>query len=162
MLNKTRHKTNDVYDTMQHSLASLLTNRGHSLAAAVVAMSRYRCDRVDNLDGGQYETTLEVPAEADDTARGELLDDLDQGCRDMIGHDYHAGLRIRVLPPPANPDWAAQRIEELRAHRARSPRPEGQAATDDSNAELLPTQRRRNSPPGSDDRGSPAHGARLR
>jgi len=39
---------------------------------------------------------------------------------------------------------------------------EGQAATDDSNAKLLPTQRRRTSPPGSDDRGSPAHGAKLR
>ncbi len=73
MPNKTRHQTDDLYDTTQHSLASLLLNRGHSLAAAVVAMARYRCDQVDNLAGGQYEITLEVPAEAYDIARGELL-----------------------------------------------------------------------------------------
>lgn len=129
MLNKTRHQTDAVYDTTQHSLASLLMNRRHNLTAAVVAMSRIRCDRVDNLDGGQYEITLEVPTEAYDITRGELLDCLDQGCQDIIGQEHYVGLRIRVLPPPANPDWAAQLIDDLRARRVRPARPAAPAAT---------------------------------
>ena len=96
--------------------------RGERRAAGVVALSRYRSDRVDNFDGGQYEVTLEVSAEAYDQARGELRSCLDAACEDIIGHGNYAGLQIRVLAPPEDPDWAAKLIDVLRLRRVPSER----------------------------------------
>jgi hypothetical protein len=122
MSNPTAPTTNNIYDTTHHSLASLLMARGERLAAGVVALSRYRSDRVDNFDGGQYEVTLEVLAEAYDQARGELRSCLDQACEDIIGHGHYAGLQIRVLAPHEDPDWAAKLIDVLRLRRVPSER----------------------------------------
>lgn len=53
----------DPFEADRHAIARLLQARGEAHAAAIVALSVYRPDHVDNWDGGQYEATLEVPPE---------------------------------------------------------------------------------------------------
>lgn len=110
------------YDPSHHSVASLRTARGEHLAAGIVALSRYRSGLVDNFDGGQYEVTLEVPAEAYDQACGALRSCLDAACNDVTGHGHHAGLQLLVLPPSHDPDWAAKLLDVLRLRRVPSER----------------------------------------
>lgn len=117
-----RSSVEDAYDAAHHSLAALLMARGETFAAGVVALSRYRSYCVDNLDGGQYEVALEVPAEAYDQARGELLECLRAACEDVVGAGNYAGLTIRVLAPPPDSDWATKLIDVLRLRRVPSER----------------------------------------
>lgn len=46
----------------RRTIAELLLARGLKKAAAIVAMSGYRSDCVDNWNGGQYEVVQSVPA----------------------------------------------------------------------------------------------------
>ena len=80
MHNDSSFSAEHTYDSAHHSLAALLMARGETFAAGVVAISRYRSYCIDNLDGGQYEVTLEVPAEAYDQARGDLMACLRAAC----------------------------------------------------------------------------------
>ncbi|CPZ54761.1 Uncharacterised protein [Mycobacteroides abscessus] len=49
----------DQYEADRCAIAKLLDARGHAEAAAIVAVSVYRPDLVDNWNGGQYEAVLE-------------------------------------------------------------------------------------------------------
>ena len=124
MRNKPPSGVEDAYDPARHSLAALLLARGETFAAGVVALSRFRSYCVDNLDGGQYEVTLEVPAEAYDQARGELVGCLRAACEDVVGAGSYAGLVIRVLAPPPDPEWASKLVVVLRLRRVPSERAE--------------------------------------
>jgi hypothetical protein len=105
-----------------HALAKLLLARDERLAAAVVAMSDYRSDCVDNWDGGQYEVTLAVPAEAYDQVCDELYKPIDKACEAVVGAERYRGLCVRVLSPAAEADWAAKLLNELGVHRVPSER----------------------------------------
>jgi len=122
MHNDSSFSAEHTYDSAHHSLAALLMARGETFAAGVVAISRYRSYCIDNLDGGQYEVTLEVPAEAYDQARGDLMACLRAACEDVVGADHYAGLVIRVLAPPPDPEWTSKLVEILRMRRVPSER----------------------------------------
>jgi hypothetical protein len=110
------------YDPDHHAVANLLLAREERLAAAIVAMSDYRSACVDNWDGGQYEVSLAVPAEAYDQVCDELYEPIDKACGAVVGAERYRGLRVRVLPPVANIDWAVKLLNELGVHRVPSER----------------------------------------
>lgn len=101
------------YERDRQALAQLLQARGEQHAAAIVAVSSYRDDCVDNWDGGQYEVTLAVPPEAYDHARTEFRDAIDLACADIVGHGRYRGLEICVRRPPYDPEWVAKVVDAL-------------------------------------------------
>ncbi|MDM3909136.1 hypothetical protein SKC41_29515 [Mycobacterium sp. 050128] len=101
------------YERARQALSQLLSARDEQNAAALVAVSAYRDEYVDGLDGGQYEAILAVPPELYDHARGEFREVIDSACADIIGPDHYAGLRISVRRPPYDPDWVAKVVGAL-------------------------------------------------
>lgn len=57
------------YDRDRQALSQLLSARGEQHASALVAVSAYRDEYVDGLDGGQYDAILAVPPELHSLAR---------------------------------------------------------------------------------------------
>ncbi|MEB3023570.1 hypothetical protein [[Mycobacterium] crassicus] len=113
----------DPFEADRHAIARLLQARGEAHAAAIVALSVYRPDHVDNWDGGQYEATLEVPPEFyDQVAGGELAVAISQAAEAIIGPGHYAGLNTRVLAQSPNPDWVEEVVNSLRARRVASER----------------------------------------
>ncbi|MDM2496026.1 hypothetical protein PP564_13030 [Mycobacteroides abscessus] len=113
----------DPFEADRHAIARLLQARGESHAAAIVALSVYRPDHVDNWDGGQYEASLEVPPEFyDQVAGGEFAAAISQAAEAVIGPGHYAGLNTRVLAESPNPDWVEEVVASLRARRVASER----------------------------------------
>jgi hypothetical protein len=101
------------YDRDRQALSQLLSARGEQHAAALVAVSAYRDEYVDGLDGGQYDAILAVPPELYDQARGEFREVIESACADTIGQYHYSGLRICVRRPPYDPDWVAKVVAAL-------------------------------------------------
>lgn len=113
----------DPFEADRHAIARLLQARGEPHAAAIVALSIYRPDHVDNWDGGQYEATLEVPPEFyDQVAGGEFAAVIGQAAEAIIGSGHYAGLNVRVLAQQPNPEWVEEVVNSLRARRITSER----------------------------------------
>ncbi|WP_255784568.1 hypothetical protein [Mycobacteroides abscessus] len=104
----------DLYESQRCAIAQLLDARGHTAAAAIVAVSVYRPDLVDNWNGGQYEAVLEVPPELYDQANGEFSDAISSAAEAMIGSDCYQGLRVCLLAAPPRPDWVEEVVRGLR------------------------------------------------
>lgn len=104
----------DLYEADRHAIARLLHARGQTEAAAIVAVSVYRPDLVDNWNGGQYEAVLEVAPELYDKANGECGDAISSAAEALIGSDCYQGLRICLLTAPPRPDWVEEVVRGLR------------------------------------------------
>lgn len=113
----------DPFEADRRAIARLLQARGEAHAAAIVALSVYRPDHVDNWVGGQYEATLEVPPEFyDQVAGGEFAAVISQAAEAIIGSGHYAGLNTRVLAQSPNPDWVEDVVSSLRSRRVASER----------------------------------------
>src|SRR5579884_3063044 len=84
------------FDRERRTLAEILLARGHAKAAALVAISMYRCDRVDNWDGGQFETVLSVPATQFDLVTGDIREAIESAALAITGAGHFAGLSVEV------------------------------------------------------------------
>lgn len=112
----------DLYESQRCAIAQLLDARGHAEAAAIVAVSVYRPDLVDNWNGGQYEAVLEVAPELYDQATGEFSEAISSAAEAMIGSDCYRGLRVCLLAAPHPPDWVEEVVRGLRPVRVASER----------------------------------------
>ncbi|CPR38254.1 Uncharacterised protein [Mycobacteroides abscessus] len=112
----------DQYEADRCAIAKLLDARGHAEAAAIVAVSVYRPDLVDNWNGGQYEAVLEVAPELYDQASGEFRDAISSAAEAMIGSDCYQGLRICLLAAAPRPDWVEEVVRGLQPVRVASER----------------------------------------
>lgn len=104
-----------VWEQERKTLAELLFARGESLAAALVAVAEYRCDLVDNWDGGQYEVNLALPANVFDTADSDVRDTLADAAKAVIGDSHFRELTISVRRSTLTPNWDKELFESLRA-----------------------------------------------
>jgi hypothetical protein len=95
-------------------MAELLLARGHIKAAAVLAMSEYRADRVDNWDGGQFETVLSVPAALFDVVADDLREQMHDAARDVTGPTHFAGLVVEVRLADPAVGWDRDLLDSLR------------------------------------------------
>ncbi|PJE02738.1 hypothetical protein [Mycobacterium sp.] len=116
------HANSDPFEAERHAIARLLQSRDEPHAAAIVALSIYRPERVDNWDGGQYEAVLEVPPEFYDQATGEFADPISKAAEAVIGSGHYDGLNIRVLAQSHHPEWVEDVVSSLRARRVASER----------------------------------------
>ncbi|MBE5471750.1 hypothetical protein [Mycobacteroides abscessus] len=112
----------DLYEADRHAIARLLHARGKTEAAAIVAVSVYRPDLVDNWNGGQYEAVLEVAPELYDKANDEYRDVISSAAEARIGSDCYQGLRICLLAAAPQPDWVAEVVRGLQPIRVASER----------------------------------------
>lgn len=97
----------------RQALAALLAARGEQAAAAIVAMSEWRADLVDNWNGGQYRGVLAVPPACYDLVTSELRDALADAARAVLGECF-AGLDIEVRLGEAAPGWDVELLTRLR------------------------------------------------
>lgn len=104
----------DLHEADRHAIARLLHARGQTEAAAIVAVSVYRPDLVDNWNGGQYEAVLEVAPELYDKANGEYGDAISSAAEALIGSDCYQGLRICLLAAAPQPGWVEEVVRGLR------------------------------------------------
>lgn len=87
------------------TLAELLLSRGEGHAAALVSIAEYRCDCVDNWDGGQYDVDIALPAVAFDRADDAVRAAMTKAARDIIGDGHFNDLTISVRRSQLTPDW---------------------------------------------------------
>lgn len=104
-----------VWEQERKTLAELLLARGNVCAAALVAVAEYRCDQVDNWDGGQYEVDLALPADVFDAADADIRADLADAARAVIGEGHFEGMTISVRRSALTPSWDKELLESLRA-----------------------------------------------
>lgn len=108
----------------RRTMAELLLARGHQKAAAIVAMSDYRSDCIDNWDGGQYEVVLSVPAAQFDAVDEDSRAALEQAARDVTGDKHFAGLGLEVKLIDPRPGWERELFDRLFEEHARTDLPE--------------------------------------
>ena len=72
----------------RQALAQLLAARGHRAAAAVVAISEWRTDLVDNWNGGQYTAVLAVPPAYYDLVEGDIREQLTAAASAVVGESF--------------------------------------------------------------------------
>ncbi|OZC86450.1 hypothetical protein CH254_18080 [Rhodococcus sp. 06-412-2C] len=87
------------------TLAELLLSRNEGHAAALVSIAEYRCDLVDNWDGGQYDVDIALPAVAFDRADDAVRAAMTKAARDIIGDGHFNDLTISVRRSHLTPDW---------------------------------------------------------
>ena len=97
----------------RQALAALLAVRGQRAAAAIVAVSGWRTDLVDNWNGGQYRAVLEVPPASYDLVTGDLRDALARAAGDVVG-DGFTEFTVEVKIDEAQPGWDEQLLTWLR------------------------------------------------
>ncbi|WP_421874659.1 hypothetical protein [Mycolicibacterium wolinskyi] len=113
----------DPSEADRHAIARLLQARGEPQAAAIVALSVYHPEHVDNWDGGQYEAVLEVPPEFyDQVQTDEFTSVISDAAKAVIGAGHYAGLNIRVSVAPADAEWVADVVNSLRTRHVASER----------------------------------------
>lgn len=97
----------------RRTMAELLMARGQRKAAAIVAVSGYRSDCVDNWDGGQYEVVLSVPAAQFDAVDEETRAAMEAAARAVTGAGHFFGLDLEVQLLSPQPDWERELFERL-------------------------------------------------
>jgi hypothetical protein len=107
-------------EQQRQALAALPAARGEQAAAAIVAMSDWRTDLVDNWNGGQYRGVLAVPPTCYDVVDGELRDALAGAAGAILGVGF-AGLDIEVRLGDAAPGWDVELLTWLRESTAADP-----------------------------------------
>lgn len=108
----------------RRTIAELLLARGHQKAAAIVAISGYRSDRVDNWDGGQYEVVLSLPAAQFDAVDEDSRAALEDAARVVTGEKHFAGLGLEVQLVEPRPGWERELFDRLFGERDRQDLPE--------------------------------------
>lgn len=102
-----------VWEQERKTLAELLLARGKARAAALVALATYRCDQVDNWDGGQYEVDLALPADVFDKADADVRTELADAAQAVIGEGHFQGLTISVRRSALTPSWDKELLKSL-------------------------------------------------
>lgn len=101
-------------------MAELLLARGQQKGAAIVAVSGYRSDCVDNWDGGQYEVVLTVPAAQFDAVDEDTRAALEAAARDVTGAAHFSGLCLEVQLLNPEPGWERELFDRLFRAREKS------------------------------------------
>src|SRR4051794_41127283 len=101
----------------RQAVAQLLVTRGRHLAAALVAVSGYRSDCVDNWDGGQYEVTLLVPAGQYDIVDDDVRTAITSAAAAVTGEGYFRGLTVAIRVPDHQPGWDEQLLRTIFSER---------------------------------------------
>ena len=97
----------------RRTMAELLLARGQPKAAALVAMSDYRSEYVDNWNGGVYAVVLSVPAAQFDQVDPETRVALEGAARDITGAEQFSGLRLEVQLVDPEPGWERDLFNRL-------------------------------------------------
>lgn len=95
----------EAWERDRKTMAELLLTRGEGHAAALVAISEYRSDMVDNWDGGQYEVDIALPAVAYDKADEAVRGAMTKAAQDIVGHGHFQGLKVSVRRSALTPNW---------------------------------------------------------
>lgn len=104
----------------RQAVAQLLLARGHHLAAALVAVSGYRSDCVDNWDGGQYEVTLLVPAGQYDVVDDDVRAAIMSAAAAVTGEGHFSGLIVAIRLPDHQPGWDEELLRTIFSERQQS------------------------------------------
>lgn len=105
-------------ESERRTVAELLVTRGQDRAAAIVAVSAYESNCVDNWDGGQYEVDLAVPAYLFDQVTEPIRTALDGAVGAVIGTGHYRGLSVSVRMSDPTPGWDNELIAFLRTRLA--------------------------------------------
>ena len=108
----------------RRTIAELLLARGHQKAAAIVAISGYRSDCVDNWNGGQHEVVLSIPAAQFDAVDADSRAALEDAARVVTGERHFAGLSLEVQLVDPRPGWERDLFDRLFGERGRPDLPE--------------------------------------
>lgn len=95
------------------TLAELLISRGEGHAAALVSIAEYRCDLVDNWDGGQYDVDIALPAVAFDRADDAVRAAMTKAARDIVGEGHFNQLTVSVRRSQLTPNWDREIFENF-------------------------------------------------
>jgi hypothetical protein len=94
----------------RYALAQLLQARGHTQAAAIVAVSYYS----GAYAGDQlWNVTLAVPAPLYDLAKNYFSKDVASACCEIVGAEQFGSVIYRVQSPPYTDDWIEAILSSL-------------------------------------------------